>query len=228
MALHTRSQLATLVGKARAQVTTALNSGRLFLSEEHPKQIDDTDPRNRHTIEIWKSKMKSAPNAEVVNKPVLKKPLVKKPDIVVAPPPPPVKKPLPTPTPKADENDKQVVTLADKKQVADIARIKSTTDLNKLRSAKMRGETLPIDLVSSIIHSLGVSFQSTYKNGADQMLMQFNHKHKVPPQAVTELGASLNDLINSSHQKAISNCKKELANLISQIASVEANSENTE
>lgn len=214
MPLQKRADIAKMCGKANAQITVAVNSGRLQLTKEG--YVDDQVPKNKALIELWKSKKKSKPVEKSIKPQAKKSEPINKPNVSVPP------------KDNDDTKTKGSGTYADQKLKGEIEyKIEQTINI-RLKSAKLRGESIPIDLVFNIIHSLGVSFQTEYKNGADALMMQYNHKHKVPSKVSSALGLKLNELINSSHKKAISNCKKELKNIISQVASKEANSTDQE
>jgi hypothetical protein len=215
MALYKKSQLAKKYGKTPAAVTVSVSRGKLVLSGDY---IDDTHPLNQDTLKKWGDKLKNKrheksqpPGNKRVDEPVVSH----------------------LPEPKGIE-DPQVRSdyggdgLDAQKKRAEIELKKEQTLKTKLQNQKLRGESIPTDQVKKVVAMLGHSFQSSYKNSADQFLTDVCHKLKAPPEIEAELKGKLVKLINKSHENAITEAKKQLKSIIEQNAVAQLNNDDDE
>lgn len=215
MALYTRSQFAQLCGKNKAAVSMGLKRGQLILSGDY---IDDSIYPNSATKEKWmnalggsvsvqpkkvvSSKKKTTGNLKKVEDP--------KPRI------------LPAPNVQEPEYSSESVSDLDrKKKQAEIKYKESQTRLAELKESKLRGENIPTDMVMNVVSILGHSLQASYKNGAMLLLMEMSHKMKFSPEYEAEMKGRLIDLINSSHSNGISEAKKGIKTIVSEMSATD-------
>ena len=192
MALYTRAQFADLCGKKRGHVTTYVTRGKLIVEND---MIDDEHPVNKLQKEKWLSKM-SAPVAVAIDElstPDESSEVIKR---------------------RPSNKGAELTDLEKEKKRAEIAKIKSATAKTELQTAKLRGESVPTDYVKNIISVLGHSLQSSYKNGAEILLLEFAQKAKLAPEVESEMKGRLIDLVNKSQRAAIIEAKKALSALV--------------
>lgn len=214
MSLHTRAEFAVIIGKSRAWVTTYVSRGKIVLNSD--KLIDDKTKENKELMDHWVSFHKDFPSKIHVDKRKQKrKPKKSKSIKVEGDEPEPEKKEVDESYPDEKISIKSGDSLQIRKLKSEILYKISQVEKQNLASAQIRGESLPTEMVGAIISTLGSSFQSEYKNGAESLMMQFTHENKLPPDVIAGLKGDLIVLINKVHDNAIRLAQKELKNLIS-------------
>jgi hypothetical protein len=201
MALHTQSEFAALIGKTRGWLNVYVNRGGVtnpVVGEDG--FLNDEFSQNRMFLDKWLAMMPTP-----LPTPAPKKVKVAK-----------VTKPTPTPTPDTLP-EKPGDSLAEQKLKAEIEYKRGQVEKLKLEQAKLRGNNIPIDAVSSLVSSLSNGFQQAYKSGAESLMMELANKYKIPAKGIAELKGKLFELINSSHDKGIKLSKKELRNIIADV-----------
>ena len=223
MAFYKQSELAKLLGKSQAHVTMAVKRGKLLLSGEF---VDDTVLENKIWIDRQKAnstakaevpKVEQVPEVVTVKTPVvqakkLKVPILSKPKQRI------LKDFVPTDVERTSES---IADLDKAKKEAEIRYKESQTRLSELKEQKLRGENIPTDLVMNVIGMLGHSLQSSYKNGAAQLMHEISTRTKMNVELEAEFNGRLIDLINISHSDAIIEAKKSIKNIINESSSVE-------
>ena len=221
MAFYKQSELAKLLGKSQAHITMAVKRGKLLLSGDF---VDDTVLENKIWIDRQKANAKQVvdePKVESVSKvepiPIvqakkLKVPILSKPKQRI------LKDFVPTDVERASES---IADLDKAKKEAEIRYKESQTRLSELKEQKLRGENIPTDLVMNVIGMLGHSLQSSYKNGAAQLMHEISTRTKMNVELEAEFNGRLIDLINISHSDAIIEAKKSIKNIINESSSVE-------
>ena len=233
MAVYSKSEVAKLTGKSKAHVSVNIGRGVLVVSvtEEGEEKIDSEVENNAAVIKKW-TDQEIAKKTPMVQEPVKVVKAVKtvkaKPLIKTARPPAKKtesKKTLGKLEPKIQDvpvsGPSDNLEIAKKK--ADIENKIANTNHKNLQSAKLRGESIPTVMVIGVISELGNVFQFAYKSGAESLLMNFNHKYRVPPEAVAELKLKLIEVINESHAQGVSIAKDTINKILSDNASAEAN-----
>lgn len=218
MALHTPYGFAKLCGKHTSGVANYITRGKLIKSGDY---IDDSIPCNRAYLDKWKIdestvvKIKKEP----VQKPIKTKrpkPVKTKRELVFSAPVFPEHKPKVSkfkyeePT----EESTSIYNLDQQKKEIDIAVKEAHLRKLNLEEAKLRGLSIPTDLVTGLFVGMGRQFQASYNNGSVQFLTDFCHKAKVSPEIKAEFKMKLTKLINDSHQSAIIEMKKLIKNII--------------
>ena len=174
MAFYKQSELAKLLGKSQAHITMAVKRGKLLLSGDF---VDDTVLENKIWIDRQKAnakqvvdepKVESVPKVEpipIVQAKKLKEPILSKPKQRI------LKDFVPTDVERTSES---IADLDKAKKEAEIRYKESQTRLSELKEQKLRGENIPTDLVMNVIGMLGHSLQSSYKNGAAQLMHEIS------------------------------------------------------
>jgi hypothetical protein len=220
MALLSRKEFALFCGKNIKSINVYIGRGKIIPSGNF---IDTKIPENIIQLQKWGVDPKSGANKSGLQ------------NIEVPPSPPAKIKPVPDYSKKKKPEVPDVtpdyskvaesIGLDTQKKQAEIIKIKETTLNTQLRNAKLRGESIPVNMVSDVISALGSGLQTAYKNGADAFMLELSHKHKIPPGVISDLKVKLIELINNSHKRGISIAKKELKNVISQTKTLENNSD---
>ena len=202
MALHTQSEFAALIGKTRGWLNVYVNRGGVTNPVVGPDGfLNDEFSQNRMFLDKWLAMMPTPAPTPVPKKvkPPKNKRVVK---------PTPISEPLP---------EKPGDSLAEQKLKAEIEYKRGQVEKLKLEQAKLRGNNIPIDAVSSLVSSLSNGFQQAYKSGAESLMMELANKYKIPAKGIAELKGKLFELINTSHDKGIKLSKKELRNIIADV-----------
>lgn len=214
MAFYKQSELAKLLNKSQAHVTMAVKRGKLLLSGDF---VDDTVLENKIWIDRQKANAKQVDEPKVESVPIvqakkLKEPILNKPKQRI------LKDFVPTDVERTSES---IADLDKAKKEAEIRYKESQTRLSELKEQKLRGENIPTDLVMNVIGMLGHSLQSSYKNGAAQLMHEISTRTKMNVELEAEFNGRLIDLINISHSDAIIEAKKSIKNIINESSSVE-------
>jgi len=215
MAFHTRKQFADAAGKKAASVTMAVKRRQIIMSGDF---IDDTIEKNKKLLERWQQQ-----EAAKIAKPVI----VDVPDVVIEEPklkaPTGIREPKEEPKPKAPKGIKapketSIHGLDEIKKQAEIDLKIAQIERTNLQNQKLRGDSIPTEMVKSTISILGHSFQSSYKNGAEAFILEFCHRLRVSAKIEAEMKGKLIDLINKSHGNAITEAKKSIESIVDQNA----------
>ena len=194
MSLHTKAEFARLTGKSKAHVSMGIKRKQIILSGDY---IDDTIHKNKTVMNRWIHQSSKAKVGKIAP-PVEEKPKAPK----------GIKAPKETSIHGLDEIKKQAeIDLK-------IAQIERTN----LQNQKLRGDSIPTEMVKSTVSILGHSFQSSYKNGAEAFIIDFCHRMKAPAKIEAEMKGKIIKLINKSHSNAIIEAKKSIESIVDQNA----------
>ena len=202
MSLHTKAEFARLTGKSKAHVSMGIKRKQIILSGDY---IDDTIHKNKTVMNRWKHQSSKAKVGKIA--------------------PPVEEKPK---APKGIKPPSQMfsdVGLDDIKKQAEIDLKIAQIERTNLQNQKLRGDSIPTDLVKSTVSILGHSFQSSYKNGAEAFIIDFCHRMKAPAKIEAEMKGKLIKLINKSHSNAIIEAKKSIESIVEQNAVVKNSDE---
>lgn len=248
MAIYTPAEVSRLTGKSPAHVSVNITRKVLTVSigEKGKKFIDTAQGNNQYVLEKWTAqedlkKVDPVKNQKVESdeveieqvetnekptKPKKKQPKSKEPKKSNNLPKPPAVNKSKTVHQITAPNETPLSTssLLDLDIKRESVRFKkSQVDINVLKAEKLRGDSIPTAMVSGIISSLGHAFLNTYKNGAESLMMEFTHKHKMPSDSIAVLKGKLIKLINRAHADAIKKAKAELRSAISEAKMIETN-----
>ncbi len=203
MSLHTRAQFAELTGKTRAHISTYIKRGKIILSG---KYIDDSIPQNKEIMNRW---IKQSAKKGIKG--------IKEPKIKTSPP-----KGIEEPQIQPDQFEGGLDAV---KKQAEIDLKHAQIEKTKLQNQKLRGEAIPTDMVKNVVSVLGHSFQSSYKNGAEALILDFCHKMKASAKIEAEMKGKLINLINKSHENSITEAKKSIETIVDENAVVKNSDE---
>ena len=202
MSLHTKAEFARLTGKSKAHVSMGIKRKQIILSGDY---IDDTIHKNKTVMNRWIHQSSKAKVGKIA--------------------PPVEEKPK---APKGIKPPSQMfsdVGLDDIKKQAEIDLKIAQIERTNLQNQKLRGDSIPTDLVKSTVSILGHSFQSSYKNGAEAFIIDFCHRMKAPAKIEAEMKGKIIKLINKSHSNAIIEAKKSIESIVEQNAVVKNSDE---
>ena len=202
MSLHTKAEFARLTGKSKAHVSMGIKRKQIILSGDY---IDDTIHKNKTVMNRWIHQSSKAKVGKIA--------------------PPVEEKPK---APKGIKPPSQMfsdVGLDDIKKQAEIDLKIAQIERTNLQNQKLRGDSIPTEMVKSTVSILGHSFQSSYKNGAEAFIIDFCHRMKAPAKIEAEMKGKLIKLINKSHSNAIIEAKKSIESIVEQNAVVKNSDE---
>jgi len=202
MSLHTKAEFARLTGKSKAHVSMGIKRKQIILSGDY---IDDTIHKNKTVMNRWIHQSSKAKVGKIA--------------------PPVEEKPK---APKGIKPPSQMFSdggLDDIKKQAEIDLKIAQIERTNLQNQKLRGDSIPTDMVKSTVSILGHSFQSSYKNGAEALIIDFCHRMKAPAKIEAEMKGKLIKLINKSHSNAIIEAKKSIESIIEKSAVVKNSDE---
>lgn len=210
MALRTKADTARYLGVSIQYITTNIARGKLV--ENKHQLIDDQHPINKVLIEKKLDEKRNAPPPEPERKKRGRKPKGFYDSVDT------------TPEPSIDSS----LGLDAQKKQAEIIRISAATEKLKLEIQKIRGQSIPTELVQSVISSLGQAFQSAYKNGSTLLVMNIAHQTRMSPEQEAKFKTELIELINESHTNAINEAKKSIKQIIQQTKKIISQDEDEE
>jgi uncharacterized protein YcgL (UPF0745 family) len=106
--------------------------------------------------------------------------------------------------------------LVDEKTQADIERIRTVTELNRLKIAKQEGENIPTELVMPLVAQFAHSMIGAFKNGMEAMLVEIGHKKKLTNAEMADLRKVLTATINRSAQEGVEDARKATGNIVNE------------
>lgn len=200
MAFHSRKEFAVLTGVSTGNVATYLERRKLLLSG---KLIDDTIEPNasflKKRLEYIASNPKPAAKKEGDTTPAA--PPVEKPKADKKAPP--VKEPKHNPLYETDRKIKEI----------ELRQKESNLRIGLLREEKLRGESIPVNLVNDLFSQLGNAIISSYRDGAENLLQEICFTNRIPDNELARLRGKLVEIINKSHKNAIDATKKSVKRL---------------
>ena len=203
MSFHPRKQFADMTGLTPGNLSNYITRGKVILSGDF---IDDTIPVN---IEFIKRRKELMLNKKTKRKPPAKT-KTQKPD---NPSKPNIQAPAvnleAVDIPGADDfkDVGEDPSLQTQKTEADIERIKTVTELNRMRIAKQEGELLPTELMLPIIKQMAIGLTSAFKNAAETLIIEISHKKKLTADESADLRKRLTYVINSSVNDGVDEAK---------------------
>ena len=197
MALRTKAETARFLGKSPQYISTNIDRGRIVQNSQ--RLIDDSHPINKALFD----KILSEKSVAIVIPE--KKKRGRKP------------KGFYDNVPDVTESSVDAsLGLDQQKKQAEIIRISVATEKLKLEIQRIRGQSIPTDLVQNVISALGQSFQTSYKNGSSLLVMNMAHQMRMSPEQEAKFKTELIELINESHRNAISDAKNSIKQIIQQ------------
>jgi hypothetical protein len=106
--------------------------------------------------------------------------------------------------------------LVDEKTQADIERIRTVTELNRLKIEKQEGENIPTELVMPLVSQFAHSMIGAFKNGMEAMLVEIGHKKKLTNAEMADLRKVLTATINRAASDGVEDARKATGNIVNE------------
>jgi len=221
MALLSRADVVEMCGIKNAAISVNVKREKLKFTGDH---IDDNIEPNKSTLEKWKrnheaklarfvTDMVSQPAAAEKQEHQRRRKQAKNEELA----PPPTEGQIVPDEPKVEQGTSldSSFDLDQKKKIAEIAYKIEMTTSQRLKQQKLRGENIPTNLVLSLVALLAHSFQSSYKNGVDVLLIELVTELKITPAQEAKFKGLIVKIINTSHKDALSEARKTIKNIAS-------------
>jgi hypothetical protein len=117
---------------------------------------------------------------------------------------------------KAEKLLVEKIALVDEKTQADIERIRTVTELNRLKIEKQEGENIPTELVMPLVSQFAHSMIGAFKNGMEAMLVEIGHKKKLTNAEMADLRKVLTATINRAASDGVEDARKATGNIVNE------------
>lgn len=207
MGLHTRKQLAELIGldysdkNDRAKITMWIKRGNVIIDEND--LIDDTVSQNKYWIEK-QSKLKKSNEVE------------KNPEVILQEPKENTKKENKKSDKKLDWQQK--LDLEIEKKALEIEKLKVDTRLQELKEEKIRGEVIPIAIVKTIVSTLSQAILTSQKDSIEAILINISKEARLSGDQLAGLRGKMVKDLNAGVDKAISIALRNLKALVEEFS----------
>ncbi len=182
MAHYTKKDFALLCGVKTNYLSNYIKRGKIILTG---KFIDNKHPANAAFLQKYSEKAKN-----IIVLPDEKTKTDKEPD-------------------KGKMNLNQYgIDLEIKK--ADLAKKLADKEYRQLQIDKITGNSIPVDLVQSMIYVLNKTFITVFKDGADSFLIEISKRKSISIHETAELKGLLIKIINLASQKTTIESKREM------------------
>jgi len=108
--------------------------------------------------------------------------------------------------------------LEEEKLAADVDRIKSVTELNNLKLAKLHGEVVPYDLVIPIFIMFTKSIMTAFMNEDEDRLLEISHKAGLTKDEVAKLRKRSSDIVNAAVESGVKEGKKQARKIVQEFS----------
>lgn len=191
MAFHTKSDFARIVGKESNWLSNYIRRKKVILSGDF---IDDTHPMN---VEFLKKQQKRMGiYVEKVGKPQK----VDHSDIS-----PNIQKP---------NEEGYVFGIDEKLKQVELKKKKADLELVEEKLKKVKGETIPVDLVKSIFQQYGKSCSTAFHNEADNMLQELQKKFNISRSDMAFYRSRIIEITNEAIEESYNESKRSLKLLV--------------
>lgn len=205
---HTRKQFCEICTIPSRHLSVLISRGTVV---EKDKLFDDKNDKNASFIK--KQQEKQAGNEK---EPVKKES-----------PPEPIfiteEKEKEISTPGTERKNKPVILsqydLEKKLKEADLEKKEVDIRVALLKEQKLMGEAIPTNLVKNVITVLSKSIVSSFKDGAENLLIQISKRKALTIDEVAELRGLLVNIINSANHKAVEDSKKNIKIIVQEYSS---------
>lgn len=208
MALHTRKQFSELCGMSGTpELSVYISRGKIIMSGDY---VDDQQLQNKDFLMKREAKRNPKP-AEPVQKQPKSPPIrIIKDPIIPTPKAPNVQKP--------DISDAEVgiYDLEKQQKALAIEKIKKENELLDVKIAKAHGESVPTDLIKSLIAQHSKAMSAAFYNAADNLLARFGKKYKVIPDDVAAYRGDIVDIINRATVDSIEDSRAALNEIVNE------------
>lgn len=201
MALYTKKEFADICGVKTNYLSVPIKRGQIILTGD---LIESNDAKN---LAFYKKREKPNHQPEQII-PSLN-------EIETASPPKEIK--LPPPSSK-NNGSQNIYNLDIELKQADLLKKEVDTRLALLKEEKLMGISIPTELVKNVIANLSKSMISSFKDGADNFIIEISKRKSLTGTETAELRGVLVNIINTSSTHAILESKKSLKNIVSEFS----------
>jgi len=198
-----KGAFAKMIGVVASYVDTYVKRGRIVVLANDHTLVDITDPTNA-AFAKWVRENKKTKSEVPIEKTKSEIPKIN------------IERKISEPV--TSEAEKTVNKIMIRKNEADLEKKLVDIEEKKLKNSKLRGETIPTKMVKDLISQLSKSMISSYKDAAQLLLVEFSHRKKLSASEESEMNGELIKIINISHDRAISETKKQLEVIISTVS----------
>lgn len=193
MALHKQSDFASLCGKPNAFISTYIKRGKLVkIVKEGDNFIDDTHPLNEAFLRQCTKEKNTPAKSQQDDDPEIEKALK-----------------------RGDTEYFELVKLKLKNETELQEQKKA---LQELKLQKEQGIVIPTDLVKDVFGRHNKSIVTAFKEGSDNIITEISKKKELTRAEVAEINQALIKIINDATDKAISETKRALTNIVNEYA----------
>lgn len=190
MAFLTKTEFARKFGRDSRWLHRYTKKGEVILNGDY---IDDQHHLNKSFIAKWQSRPpKRKPD---LNKSINEElPLLPSPNIPSSP---------------TNQSDSVYGIDAEIKDV-ELKKKKVDLELSEEKLRKVRGETVPVDLIKTIFQQYGKANTTAFYSAADNLIQEFQKKFNISRKDMAMLRARLIDITNESSEDAAQEAKNSL------------------
>lgn len=213
MALYSKQEFASRCGVATNYLSVQIKRGKVVLSGE---LVDDSNEINAAFLQKRTAKAKILTSKPQVEVKIPSNDLIYFEDSHQKTPKVPKKESkLPMEVDSSREN-LSYASLDREKKLADLLKVEADTTHRKLQIEKLQGASIPTELVKAIISTLSKSLISSFKDGADNFLIEISKRKNLNGEELASLRGALVLIINNASSKAIDESKKRLKNIVNE------------
>lgn len=201
MALYTRSEYAKFVGISKANVSTYIKRSKIFVDPETDK-IDSLHPQNN---DFQKQREAIALQKLSSEAPTKKEAPIKKSIEQQSQPKQVAKKPVLT-----GESVQSKYLLDLRKTEVEIIKKEVDIKLAEQKLSVLQGNTVPIDLIKTIISQYSKAMITNYKSFSEQMISDLCHENRISDPVRIKFLGKFKTALNATHSKATNDAKTQL------------------
>lgn len=204
MALHSKSDFAKLCGLTTGNLTNYIKRNKVLMSGDY---IDDQETINKDFLK--KRQSKTPPKYESPL-PVLRS---------IRPDPGDLDE---EPEDYQDDDDSDTkgesgYSLDRKKVKRQIEKLEVDTRLQELKEQKMRGELIPVDLVTSVFRAHNQSIITTMKDGIESLLISLSVEARLKGDQLATLRGKMVKILNDGADKSSEVSHRSLRSIVNQV-----------
>lgn len=199
MAIYKKSEFAKMCGIGPSAITNAINRGQL---KDDNGRIDTSLPINYDYMMIARARNGLSDLVPDNPSSVLSK--------IKAAQSEPVEK-------KTASDSDGAYDLERKKKLADLEKKNVDIRIALLTEQRLKGESIPTQLVRELINQLSKSFLESYRDKSEQLVINISHKNKLSAERTAEMKGELIKAINKSHDDAITEAITGLKSILQHI-----------
>lgn len=200
--IYNRYELCEAVSIPTNHLSVLLKRGNII---EVNGQIDTANPVNKKQIEKLLATKAQRDVKGAIDK---KAKIIVREKKTEAPNPVPIEKPFKPSPPVSDEAFTGATDLYLKQQLIDLKKKEVDTRIAELKEQKLKGQTIPIDVMEEAVSHLGKQLLTAYHLATGQILDEYSHRHRLTPEMRSEMEDRLMTILNYNHKQAIESATK--------------------